>query len=585
MAARLSVVIPTFQRRPSVLATVQALAGQEGAPPFEVVVVVDGSTDGTAEALRALRVPFPLRVVAQENRGAARARNAGWRAAAGEVVLFLDDDMEAAPDVLARHDRAHHAGADAVTGGIGAHPGSRRSMLTDTVDEWYARFADDLRARGRAPGFDEIITGQLSVRRAVLEELGGFDERFCAGGTYGNEDIDLGHRLLAGGHTVVADPDSVTRQRYTVTAAEHLRQYHQAGRADVVLVRKHPHLLGRVFDAKREASPIHRRVWRPVLAAPRLTGALARLLAPPVARRVDAGVSGGALWWAYFTLRESGYWRGVAEEGGIPRHGRLRVLCYHAVADLTAEPALARYGVPGDVLAGQLDTLAGAGWRFVSPDEVARFLRGEAGLPRRALLVTFDDCYTDLATAAAPVLSARGVPAAAFAVAGRLGGTSDWDRHLGVTPLALLDADGLARLPAHGVEVGAHGRTHRALPTLDDEEVVAEVAGAVADLADRGLARPRLFAYPYGAHDARARAAVRAAGLAGAFTVDPGVVTPGADRWALPRIEVFPADVGPRLLAKVATGGRAALVGREARALLARARRLRRRLSRPVPAS
>src|SRR5207302_4255569 len=62
-APRYSVVIPTFQRRELVTGTVQALAAQENAPPFEVIVVVDGSTDETAAALRELGTTFPLTVV------------------------------------------------------------------------------------------------------------------------------------------------------------------------------------------------------------------------------------------------------------------------------------------------------------------------------------------------------------------------------------------------------------------------------------------------------------------------------------------------------------------------------------------
>ena len=98
---RFSVVIPTYQRRDVVVSSVRALAAQEDAPPFEVVVVVDGSVDGTAEALRALATPFPLSVVEQPNAGRPAACNRGAAAASGELLLFLDDDMEAHPRLLA----------------------------------------------------------------------------------------------------------------------------------------------------------------------------------------------------------------------------------------------------------------------------------------------------------------------------------------------------------------------------------------------------------------------------------------------------------------------------------------------------
>ena len=77
--------------------TVRSLARQEYDGRFEVVVVVDGSQDGSFEALKELDVSFPLSVFEQSNQGAARARNHGAAATRGEILLFLDDDMEAHP--------------------------------------------------------------------------------------------------------------------------------------------------------------------------------------------------------------------------------------------------------------------------------------------------------------------------------------------------------------------------------------------------------------------------------------------------------------------------------------------------------
>jgi len=130
---RFSVVVPTFQRRDVVVASVAAFGAQDFGEPFEVVVVVDGSTDGTADALRALSPPFPLAVVEQENRGPAAARNRGAEEARGEFLLFLDDDMDPVPDFVGAHVRAHRdaVGLVAVAGRIlpgGAVAHSMRSL-------------------------------------------------------------------------------------------------------------------------------------------------------------------------------------------------------------------------------------------------------------------------------------------------------------------------------------------------------------------------------------------------------------------------------------------------------------------------
>jgi glycosyltransferase involved in cell wall biosynthesis len=132
---RHSVVVPTFQRRGLVTEAVRALATQIE-PPLEVIVVVDGSTDGSAQALAEISAPFPLRVVEQPNSGAARARNRGAALARGDLLLFLDDDMMAAPDLLAQLGRVHARGADAVLGHIPAVAGSTAAFLSRGLAEW-----------------------------------------------------------------------------------------------------------------------------------------------------------------------------------------------------------------------------------------------------------------------------------------------------------------------------------------------------------------------------------------------------------------------------------------------------------------
>lgn len=557
-AVRISVVVPTFQRRALAEALVAALGRQEYARPFEAIVVVDGSTDGTAEALAALDPTprFPLRVISQPNAGAARARNRGAAAASGEILLFLDDDMEPDPRLLAEHDRSHQDGAEVVVGAIPLHPDSPATLLAEGVGAWADAVARKRAEPHYAPRIGDVVSGQMSVRRALFMELGGFDERFTADGSYGNEDLDFGHRLASRGHRVVHNPAAVSRQRYVVDAETHLRQYFQVGQADVAIVRKHPELAREVFEGQLLESRLHALLRRPVSAAPRLAGVLAAAVRRPVVRRVDRGDRGALLGRLFFALRAVEYWRGVQRAGGEPRpDAALRVLCYHAIADLSGDAVMEQYGVPPDAFREQLATLRRSGYRFVTGDEVVRFLDGAAGLPRRAVLITFDDGYADLAERAHPLLEAHGIPAVVFAVSGRLGATSDWDVAGGARPLRLLTAAELSALARLGIEVGCHSHSHRELTALPDAELRTEITVSLEHLQRAGLGSARLFAYPYGEHDARVRQAVAAAGLRAAFTTDPGLVRESADRFALPRIEIFKADVGWRFRAKVALGG------------------------------
>ena len=126
--------------------------------------------DGTADALAALSLARPLRVIRQANAGASAARNRGARDAAGDLLLFLDDDMIAEPDLVGHHVRSHAAGADAVLGDIPLDPASPPGVLADAVAAWAGARTVEL-AR-RKPTMLDFLSGHVSIRRDVFEALG-----------------------------------------------------------------------------------------------------------------------------------------------------------------------------------------------------------------------------------------------------------------------------------------------------------------------------------------------------------------------------------------------------------------------------
>lgn len=538
-ACRFSIVMPTYQRREEVTASVQALAGQTYEEGFEVIVVVDGSTDGTAGALQSLKTPFPFRVIHQPNRGASAARNRGAEAARGEILLFLDDDMEAHPRLLAEHDRSHRQGADAVIGHIPLHPDSPKTIISEVIGRWAEERVEQLLAANGNLPFQEIMTGQLSIAGKIFFKLGGFNTRFTREGAFGNEDLDFGLRLRKSGYHIIFNPKAVSRQRYVVTPRQYLRQYRQAGRADVLFARLHPDRADHLFT--RSQSRLDRMLWcwcRPLIR--RLTLTL-----------LDLNRRGPLAAGLFFRLVNLEYYRGVREAGGIPRPGPLRILCYHAIADLSGAPVVEAYGVPPKQFRRQLDLLRRWNFQFIDAEEFLRFLQGRAGLPRRAVLLTFDDCYRDLLDAALPILEEKGIPAVAFAVTGRLGKTNDWDTAAGAPPIRLLDSEGLRQLARGRIAIGAHTRSHRILNRISPEQLKEEIQGSLEDLEALGFERPAMLAYPYGEYDENVQKAARAAGLQAALTVEPSLVKPGVNPYRIPRIEIFRRDTGWRFLWKV----------------------------------
>src|ERR1700722_8089536 len=178
---QVSVVVPTFNRREIVKRTVQMLFHQDFPhSEFEIIVVVDGSMDDTANALRNLPSPCRLRVLEQPNKGLAAARNTGLAAAQGRVVVFLDDDMLCGPQMVREHVVAHSSGTPLVGfGAIFLSPDSPRSLALDCFNRelgaYYLKERENCNDCSLEP---PCVFANTSVPRQVLLAAGGFDERF-----------------------------------------------------------------------------------------------------------------------------------------------------------------------------------------------------------------------------------------------------------------------------------------------------------------------------------------------------------------------------------------------------------------------
>ena len=204
MAPRVSVVIPMFQRRDLVLQAVQSVLRQTYRS-FEVVVD-DGSTDGTMEALSALG--DPVRCLWQENRGVASARNAGIAVARSSIVAFLDSDDLWLRDHLETVVGALEQLPEAVLACTSPHLGRRRGARSGEP-----RLVDPLPRQLFAPWTRNPTT--VAVRTEILREIGGLDERLPT-----NEDADLCLRVALRGPFAVV-PRRTVRIRATAGSLWH----------------------------------------------------------------------------------------------------------------------------------------------------------------------------------------------------------------------------------------------------------------------------------------------------------------------------------------------------------------------------
>jgi serine acetyltransferase/GT2 family glycosyltransferase len=313
-ALRISVVVPSFERHDSMERLLLQLAKQELAPDaMEVVVVDDGSKTDPSGRFRALPLPYPLTVIRQANAGAAAARHRGVLEARAPVVLFLDDDMQVGPGVVAAHLAIHDRDPKAVVlGRITPDP----AMAFDLFERFHARvlerFADDVRAgRVRIRGTN-VYTGNLSLRRDAYLRVGGFDHSFGH-----SEDAELGVRLEKDGASFYVTEEGGSIHSSDRASLEGWRRRSKKyGVFDTRIAKKHPDVPD--ADPWRYFRSLS-RLSRPVLAASVVAPSAAEKVATAVLRVAYAldGVGLERVALAGTTLAYGiEYARGMREEAG-----------------------------------------------------------------------------------------------------------------------------------------------------------------------------------------------------------------------------------------------------------------------------
>lgn len=238
---RLSVIIPTYNRLARLQRVLDALEKQTASlAGTEVIVVSDGSHDGTNEWLQARAAgapgnPVHVVPVIQQNEGVAAARNAGIACATGDVVLFIDDDVVPAPQLIAEHLATHAAEGEGV---VVLGP-----MLTPSefdMQPWVRweqamlvkQYTDMVEGRWK-PTPRQFYTGNTSLARRYLVEAGGFDPAFRRA-----EDVELAYRLGARGLRFVFNANAVGYHYAERSFNSWLQTPYLYGRNDVIFTRE-----------------------------------------------------------------------------------------------------------------------------------------------------------------------------------------------------------------------------------------------------------------------------------------------------------------------------------------------------------
>ena len=242
--ATISVIIPTYNRKDMLRETLESLAGQTyPSSCFEVIVVDDGSTDGTAE-IAAEVFPFTLRYFRQSNQGDAEARNLGARQSQADFMVFLDDDILVEPGYL--------------THLINAHDKRQKKIVVGTCHLWLEEtLPSSLNVRGSLASdpidtiaelpFRDVFSNNMSIRREAYFEIGMMQGLGFPGSSMWC-DLDFAYRAYRQGFAFGCSTNAVCWHRdYTARNLDtRKKRARTAAYRAVVLFQKYPELLSYV---------------------------------------------------------------------------------------------------------------------------------------------------------------------------------------------------------------------------------------------------------------------------------------------------------------------------------------------------
>jgi peptidoglycan/xylan/chitin deacetylase (PgdA/CDA1 family) len=219
---------------------------------------------------------------------------------------------------------------------------------------------------------------------------------------------------------------------------------------------------------------------------------------------------------------------------------RVPVLMYHRITAPAADVALPDLWIPPKLFRRQMQALKNHGWTAITAEQLAvSFAAHERPGPKR-FVITIDDGAIDGYTNVRPILGDLRMSATFFVNPGHVGRSTkmDWDE--------------LRELRAEGHDIANHSLSHADLTALSGTKLKAQIEGAERILAKQLGYRPVTFCYPYGFHDAEARAQVKSSGFVLAFTTAYGAREDSSHPYRAPRLRMHPSDSPADVLAKVA---------------------------------
>ena len=218
----------------------------------------------------------------------------------------------------------------------------------------------------------------------------------------------------------------------------------------------------------------------------------------------------------------------------------LPILMYHHIQ--TDSLVLSRFAVSLRSFQRQIGWLTQKGYETISLEQLGSVIQGQETLPRKPVIITFDDGYQSVWDHAKPILDQSGFTATVFLVSQAIGKRNIWDLPKSNPILPCMDEATCRRLLDDGWQIGSHGLNHLRLSDLAPKALNEEIAGSKKVLEQLFDCEITTFCYPHGAWNKRVQEIVKRAGYQMACATSSKSASVTDDPWALRRVKVKGSD-------------------------------------------
>lgn len=222
----------------------------------------------------------------------------------------------------------------------------------------------------------------------------------------------------------------------------------------------------------------------------------------------------------------------------INKNSNIKVLMYHRVVDETSDEIVDLHSITDEDFRNQLKILEQFNYTPITFEDYHLYRQGKLTLPKKPIILTFDDGYLDTYSTALPILQEFNMRAVFFVLGNRNLQYASWDQDIKDEKRPLMSDEQIAEARSEGFEIGAHTMSHIRLPELNRKEMKKEIEGSKKSIESILGEKILSFSYPYGRLDHRVRSSVVRSGFKFACGVYTGPPTFGDDLYDIRRLAV-----------------------------------------------